>query len=259
MYERAAIDAGLKPPLWVMQKGWGVFAGALGRNADHAHSVPVLLAGLYAPFAIRVASGAWMRCRAAVVPAGIPYALDVGGEVLAVVYLEPSLAAADALAPLVKDASVVAGALIGTRGETAPLRALYEGAAGVSSPPAAFADLLDFARGRARKAIDGRVARVVSRLELAEAQPVRVAEMAAAVGLSASRFQHLFSVEVGVPFRRYRAWQRLRLAIREVVAGSNFTQAAHAAGFADQPHFAHQFRRTFGAPASLILGRPAAP
>ena len=31
---------------------------------------------------------------------------------------------------------------------------------------------------------------------------------------------------------------------------SNFTEAAHAAGFADQPHFARDFRRRFGAPAS---------
>jgi methylphosphotriester-DNA--protein-cysteine methyltransferase len=45
------------------------------------------------------------------------------------------------------------------------------------------------------------------------------------------RFQHLFTQEVGVPFRRYRAWNRMRMAISEIVKGSNFTTAAHAAGF----------------------------
>jgi AraC-like DNA-binding protein len=65
----------------------------------------------------------------------------------------------------------------------------------------------------------------------------------------------VFAEHVGVPFRRYRAWHRLRAAIREIVEGSNFTTAAHAAGFADQAHFAHDFRRTFGAPASRSLGR----
>jgi AraC-like DNA-binding protein len=45
----------------------------------------------------------------------------------------------------------------------------------------------------------------------------------------------------------------MRAAIREIVNGSSFTRAAHAAGFADQAHFAHDFRRTFGAPASRSL------
>jgi AraC-like DNA-binding protein len=45
----------------------------------------------------------------------------------------------------------------------------------------------------------------------------------------------------------------MRRAIEEIVAGANFTAAAHAAGFADQAHFAHDFRRTFGAPASRSL------
>ncbi|WP_245425620.1 hypothetical protein [Phyllobacterium brassicacearum] len=35
---------------------------------------------------------------------------------------------------------------------------------------------------------------------------------------------------MGVPFRRYRAWNRMRAAISEIVNGSNFTTAAHAAG-----------------------------
>ncbi len=58
-----------------------------------------------------------------------------------------------------------------------------------------------------------------------------VSEVARRVGLSSSRFQHLFAEEIGVPFRRYRSWHRLRAAIREVAKGSNFTTAAYAAGF----------------------------
>ena len=77
--------------------------------------------------------------------------------------------------------------------------------------------------------------------------------LARSVGLSSSRLQHLFTENVGVPFRRYRAWVRMRRAIAAVVAGANFTGAAHAAGFADQAHFANDFRRTFGAPASRSL------
>jgi AraC-like DNA-binding protein len=40
-----------------------------------------------------------------------------------------------------------------------------------------------------------------------------------------------------------------------VAQGASFTTAAHAAGFADQSHFTHDFRRTFGAPPSVSLLR----
>ena len=78
-------------------------------------------------------------------------------------------------------------------------------------------------------------------------------QVAAEVGLSGWHFQHVFTRAVGVPFRRFRGWCRMRVAIQEILDGSNFTTAAHAAGFADQPHFARDFRRTFGAPASPSL------
>ena len=45
----------------------------------------------------------------------------------------------------------------------------------------------------------------------------------------------------------------MRAAVRDVVGGSNLTTAAHAAGYCDQAHFAHEFRRIFGAPASRSL------
>jgi AraC-like DNA-binding protein len=82
---------------------------------------------------------------------------------------------------------------------------------------------------------------------------MRVVDAARAVGLSPSRFQHLFAEEVGVPFRRFRVWRRLRGAIGSIAAGSSFTEAAHGAGFFDQAHFARAFRQAFGAPASPSL------
>jgi AraC-like DNA-binding protein len=106
--------------------------------------------------------------------------------------------------------------------------------------------------------MDPRIARVVAGMAAASlggppVESVSVARLAAAVGLSASRFQHLFTREAGVPFRRYRAWQRMRGAVAEIVRGRSFTEAAHAAGFADQAHFGHDFRRTFGAAPSRSL------
>lgn len=248
--ERAApADAG---SLWHVDSGWAVFAGPLDRNALHAHSTAVYLAGLYGTFRLRVAGGAWLSCRSAVIRAGTPYEFDIGGDPLGVFYLEPNVAGAEALASLVEGGDDVNGALVGG-GDAAMLRTHYELRPGADDLRARMLDVVDFSRRKARRAMDARVARAVGAMQVHAAEAVSVADAAAVAGLSPSRFQHLFAREVGVPFRRYRSWQRLRVAIREVIGGSNYTTAAHAAGFADQAHFSRAFRASFGAPPSRGL------
>jgi AraC-like DNA-binding protein len=168
-----------------------------------------------------------------------------------VFYLEPSVAGADALSPLVAGAHEVNGALVG-QADAPLLRSAFELRPGGETLRAEVGDVMAHARRRSRRSIDARISRSVATLQAAT-DAVSVREAAAVAGLSASRFQHLFTREVGVPFRRYRAWQRLRAAIREVADGSSLTAAAHAAGFADQAHFTRSFRRTFGAPPSRGL------
>jgi AraC-like DNA-binding protein len=253
LYKRAATSS--DRPLWHVEKDSALFAGPLQRNARHAHSVSVFLAGLYGHFNLRIAGGEWLSCRTAVVPAGVAYEFDMRGEPLSVLYLEPDVGGPHALTALVRNAREANGALVGSHGELSLLRELYKDPNGRSWTHLALRDLVAFSGGRSRKPIDARISRAVEALcpDYREQRPV--AHFANTVGLSASHFQHLFTQEVGVPFRRYRIWHRLRAAIAEIVSGSNFTQAAHAAGFYDQAHFARDFRRTFGAPASPTLAR----
>lgn len=75
--------------------------------------------------------------------------------------------------------------------------------------------------------------------------------------LSVSRFMHLFSRELGVPFRRYRIWNRLRAAMRVALTGRNLTEAAISAGFTDSAHFARLFRETFGVTPSYVFRKVA--
>jgi AraC-like DNA-binding protein len=247
------------PPLWYLDRGRALFAGPLGRNARHRHSTPVFLAGLYGKFSLRVGDGAWRICRTAAIPAGLAYEFDMGGEPLAVLYAEAS-AGAHRISRFVRHAEDVAGARVGDDGEVALLREMYEDRDSPSWIPRALDDLLGFA-GRGEPPLDSRVSRVVETLHENYADVRRVGAVAESVGLSPSRFQHVFSREIGVPFRRYRAWCRMRAAIGAVLSGSNLTAAAHEAGFADQAHFARDFRRTFGAPAtpSLATVRRARP
>ena len=256
MYERAATTETELKPIWHLDAGRGLFVGPLTYNAPHAHSVPVYLAGLYAPFAVKVGAEPWTQCRTAVIPAGVTYALRLEGQPIAVFYLEPSEGGSEALVPLVTgDREAVAGAVIGTDGELSDVRAIYETPGSPRWTGEALDGLLAFAAPRARTALDPRIAAAVTLMSDHLDGTLPAAEAARHVGLSSSRFQHLFAREVGVPFRRFRSWQRLRHAIGEIVAGSSFTEAAHAAGFSDQAHFAHTFRRTFGAPASPSLSK----
>lgn len=253
MYERATERSDTLLPIWHLDRGRGLFVGPLTYNAPHAHSVPVYLAGVYDSFQIRVGAGALRWCRTAVVPAGVPYELLVGGNPISVLYLEPSEAGAGALVSLVEGGEEDGGALVGRNGEVASIRALYEARDGADSVSEALDDLIGYTKRRARSVLDPRISRAVAGLSADASECEPVADIARKVGLSSSRFQHLFAAEVGVPFRRFRLWQKLRAAIGEVARGSTLTAAAHAAGFCDQAHFAHEFRRTFGAPASPSL------
>jgi len=247
--ERAAAKPG--DFLWHVDAGWSLFAGTLGRNAPHAHSAAVYLAGLYDTFRLRVADGPWRTCRAAVVRAGTPYEFDVG-QPLGVLYLEPSMGRAEALAPMLREGEEVRGALIGS-GDVGFIRELFERRPTASDLSAITAEMLVAAKARTRRAMDARISRAAELLQSLGDAACPVQEIASAAGMSPSRFQHLFTAEVGVPFRRYRSWQRLRGAIRSAAAGASLTEAAHAAGFADQAHFSRAFRAAFGAPPSRGL------
>lgn len=117
--------------------------------------------------------------------------------------------------------------------------------------------------GAGRNTTDGRAQDpriVAARRFIAEQEDLRTSlgEIAAHVGLSEGRLTHLFKEEIGVPIRRYVLWLRVQRAIRAAGEGASLTDAAHAAGFADQAHFTRTFREMFGlSPAQVLADRGA--
>ncbi len=251
LYERVAESPSSSgQPYWMLNAGVTFFAGPLHYNAPHQHGAPVFLSGLHGPFGLRLAGSEWQTCRTAMIPAGLSHELEVGGNPIGVLYVDGDRG--DTLAALVSGGRESGGGVVGS-GCQPLLREIFEDGESGGWASEALDDLLRFATKRQRREPDARVRRSLDLLARDEEGILSAAACARRLGLSSSRFQHLFTSEMGVPFRRYRAWLRMRRAIGEVVGGANFTGAAHAAGFSDQAHFAHDFRRTFGAPASMSL------
>lgn len=256
LYQPATTEA--FDALWDIRDGRTFFSGPLYDCAAHQHGAPVFLAGLYGKFRLRLPGTDWHWCRTAVIPAGVLHELAVGGEPITVLYLEPTVAGLDAFLPLLKNGQAQHGALVADGGEIAFMRELYEQRYRSDWTAEALRDLLEYAKRKSSGAVvDPRLRQALEYLHCHNGELTPLAAVAAQAGLSPSRFQHLFVQQIGVPFRRYRAWSRMRQALTRIVSGDNFTVAAHAAGFSDSAHFCHDFRKTFGAVPSISLRRLA--
>ena len=81
------------------------------------------------------------------------------------------------------------------------------------------------------------------------ADPTRrlsLAEAAAACGLSASRFSHVFRLLMGVPFSQFCLRARLAQAAHQLaVTDLSVEDVAGAAGFVDDSHLHRQFRKHY--------------
>jgi AraC family transcriptional regulator len=105
------------------------------------------------------------------------------------------------------------------------------------------------------RVLDERVANVIEWIQQMDTRVVSLDDVAKKVFLSPSRFAHLFSDEVGIPFRRYLLWRRLTRAMVLVSRGATLSRAALAAGFSDSAHFTRTFYQMFGIPPSAMLNQ----
>ena len=98
--------------------------------------------------------------------------------------------------------------------------------------------------------LDPRIGLVASRL--ARDPGWTVTELAALTGLSPSRLTHLFSEQLGIPIRSFRAWKRARNSIALTISEPILLRAALDAGYSDEAHFSRSMRKYFGQHAHLM-------
>lgn len=228
-----------------------LYEGPIGSTDLHAHHAFQCLRAGVGTVGIRDDRGGEIQVVAAVIPPDAPHAIAAPSPDATLLYIEPEsregrllLAAAPRGTALERWSSdSLAGAATIDAADVPTARAVVDtwltALLGASPRP----QLLHPGLRRALRAIDDAVDR-----------GVRLDELAAVAGVSASRLSHLFADEIGLGVRPYILWRRLARAARAVSGGSALTEAAHAAGFADAAHLSRTFRRMFGLAPSDVAG-----
>ena len=220
-------------------------------HAHHAVELSVALDG--AGIDMAAGTAAHRGIPGAVVRSDAEHQLAIHGPKIAILYIEPRSAVGTALARWLgeRDLAPLPADVAAAHGPA--LRRLFEADADLVAAQAACGALTEaFAGVPAPVYRDVRIDRALAFLNAqVEAAPTQ-AEVAREVGLSASRFGHLFSEQVGLPMRRYLLWMRLRHALTAALGGASMVEAAHAAGFADAAHFTRTCKRMFGLPPTAF-------
>jgi len=94
--------------------------------------------------------------------------------------------------------------------------------------------------------LNQRVVDIIRILRELPEQKIKLSELAEKINLSESRLAHIFKEETGVPFRKFLLWMRLNDAVRLILKGASYTDAAHEAGFADAAHLTRSYKKMFG-------------
>ena len=101
--------------------------------------------------------------------------------------------------------------------------------------------------------VDDRIRKIFSVINKLEEKKIPAKDLASLAYLSESRFLHLFKEEVKIPVRQYLSWLRLLDAIKMIIRGYSFTEAAMDSGFTDLPHLYKTFTHFFGVKISEYL------
>ncbi|MEG6508469.1 AraC family transcriptional regulator [Methyloligella sp. 2.7D] len=235
--------------------GRSVYCGPLQHLEDHIYGSAVLHVGIYGPFKLKRAGGDWQSYRMAVTPPGLRHALDVAGGVHGKIFVEadsPYISAFCRRFPYRRDVVTP----FADRDVLECFRWIYEEDPAQEDVEARLDRFLPQdvpQEGSSEGLLDARIRKAVA-LMLAEPDRNHTeAELCSALGLSASRVQHLFSAQTGVPFRRYRMWKRLWRCAELLHQSDNMTFAAVDSGFSDATHFSRCFRDTFGINPAFVF------
>lgn len=117
-------------------------------------------------------------------------------------------------------------------------------------------DRIVLGRALPTRKMDLRIADAIGELQLESPEaPLLASDLAEGIGLSSSRFLHLFKEQTGISFRNYRMWRRARTFLVHANHDSSLTDVALSLGYPDSSHFSHSIRKVYGMkPRSIRVG-----
>lgn len=242
-------------PRWYLWDGGFLAVGRSdGVVAPHSHHAVQIALALESTLRVQGAGEDWRDVRGAIVLPDVTHSFDGCGSTIAMLFVDPECSEARWLRDSLK----------------APITEVPDGRMELCVPPLrkfhdapleamAVGELINrtirnlCAGAPPARTLDPRVTRALDFIRQSDTARLSLEEVAAAVFLSPSRFAHLFSQHLGIPFRRYLLWRKLNRAMVAIGAGRTLTAAAHQAGFADSAHLTRTFHQMFGTPPSVMM------
>jgi AraC-like DNA-binding protein len=221
------------------------YRGLFGKPGVRAFGAWIIYLALEQPFQISVDGDSARSERIALVPPYVPHRVATVDRELVEVLIE---------AETVEDISALQHLIETPKRREGAIMRICDGFDHPLGRPEDF-DRHFFGRDLPARTLDARVDHAISHINAHCAASVTAEDCAAQVGLSFSRFTHLFSREVQTTFRRFRAWKRARGLMTMVGGGPSLVNVALDAGYADSTHFCHAIRQFYGyTPRDIFAG-----
>lgn len=231
-----------------------VYAGLPGRMQTRELGAFAIYVALDNPFSVQVEGGQWRSARMWVAQPELPHRIATSDRMIGVYVIEPECVDAARLPAFLRNANRDQDYPALYRRMRTAFGALIEGRVDAEAVRAR-GDAFFLGQTLVPRTLEPRVAAVVDRIVRSPCENVGAEQFAAELELSFSRFLHLFKAEVGVAFRRFRAWKRARGFLAYVNTPLNLTDIALETGYPDSSHFSHTIRRYLGlTPRDIIAG-----
>jgi AraC family transcriptional regulator len=237
--------------------GWVYYDGPVGHTEFHQHYAVQICFPFSGPLHIETLENTQTVDGILVIGSNVSHRLSGAGQTAKLLYIEPNLtphhlsrltvgglgkiALSKARMHDLQNALSVAPTRMGTEFGQNIVNLIWPQNSDEHTMKAAPLDLLD-----------PRISKALATIKASDDLNIRLEQLVAGSGLSASRFRHVFSSQVGMSFKSYLLWAKLQRAFGCLATDSSLTKAAHIAGFSDSAHLSRTFRRMFGlAPGDL--------
>lgn len=255
MTAAVAPERGWNPRVYFWDGGWIGVAASRGIVPPHAHHAVQVTLALEGRIAFREPDADWVTSDGAVIAPNAPHSYDSRSAIVAMLFIDPESHEGVWLRHSMRDpiqrleSSRYAGYLEALRAFIDRRPSIEEAQATIRGVARSLCEGPPPIRG-----LDERIARALAYVRSHDPRGLTQEQVARAVFLSPSRFAHLFTEQVGLPFRRYLLWRKVNRAMDAFGRGRNLSESAHVAGFADSAHLTRTFNQMFGIPPSLMMG-----